>query len=169
MKILKSAVYTLAIVMAGVFTAQAQNTKQEKRAAKEAEFKKTIEAGSYTFTAQQVNPLRGGTWQLNSAYYDLRVVKDTIVAFLPFFGRAFVAPMNPDESGIKFTSTKFTYTSTLKKSGYEIVIKPTDTKDVRQMVLNVSLAGYATLSVTNMNRDPISFYGTVEANKKTNL
>ena len=169
MKILRSAIYTLAIVLAGVFMAQAQNTRKDKKAAKEAEFKKTIEAGSYTFTAQQANPLRGGTWQLTGSYYDLRVVKDTIVAFLPFFGRAYLAPMNPDDAGFKFTSTKFTYTSNLKKSGYEIVIKPTDTKDVRQMILNVSLAGYATLSITSMNRDQISFYGTVEANKKTNL
>jgi hypothetical protein len=33
------------------------------------------------------------------------------------------------------------------------------------MVLNVSFSGYGTLSITNLNRDPISFYGVVDANK----
>jgi hypothetical protein len=166
MKILKTSILALVVVLAGIFTAQAQTTRKERQAAKEAEFKKIIEAGAYTFTAQSVNPMRGATRQLTGSDYDLRVVKDTIVAYLPFFGRAYVAPMNYDEAGIKFTSTKFTYKTKTEKSGYVITIIPSDTKDVRQMVLSVGNSGYATLQVSNLNRDPISFYGIVEANKK---
>lgn len=165
MKILKNTILILAVMAAGVCTTQAQTTKKEKQAAKEAEFRKAVEARSYTFEAQTVNPMRGGTRQLTSSY-DLRIVKDSVIAYLPYFGRAYSAPINPEDGGLKFTSTKFNYVSTPKKSGYEVVIKPTDTKDVRQLVLNITANGYGTLTVTSTNRDPISFYGTVEANKK---
>ena len=41
-----------------------------------------------------------------SPYYYLKVSKDTVVAYLPYFGRAYTAPADPTEGGIKFTSTK---------------------------------------------------------------
>ena len=89
------------------------------------------------------------------------------MAYLPFFGRAFIAPINPTENGIEFTSTKFTYKSDVKKNGYLITILPTDTKDVRQMFLDVSSTGYASLRITNLNRDPINFEGLIQPYKKT--
>lgn len=167
MKILKRTFIALAIVMVGavVNRSQAQTTRQDKRNAKEAEMKKVLEGKNFTFTAQSVNPMRGATRNLTSEY-DLKVQPDTVTAYLPFFGRAYTAPIDPNEGGIKFTSTKFSYSAQPKKNGYQIIIKPTDTKDVRQMVLDASFNGYGTLSITNLNRDPISFYGTVDANKK---
>lgn len=166
MKILKKVTCTLAIVLAGVFTTQAQTASKTKKTAKETAVKNMIENRSYTFTAQSTSPLRGSTRQLTGGEYDLRIVKDSVIAYLPFFGRAYTATLNPDDSGFKFTSTKFSYTSTPKKNGYDIVIKLTDTKEAKQLTLSVSTSGYATLSIISLNRDPISFYGTVEANKK---
>ncbi|MES2278220.1 MAG: DUF4251 domain-containing protein [Bacteroidota bacterium] len=164
MKILKGTLLAL-VMIAGIISTQAQTTRKEKNAAKEAIVRKALEDKNFTFTAQSVSPMRGGTVNLTSEY-DVRVVQDSIISYLPYYGRAYVAPMDPNENGMQFTSTKFSYVSTPKKFGYEIVIKPTDTKDVRQMTLNVSVNGYGTLNVTNMNRDPISFYGYVEENKK---
>jgi hypothetical protein len=165
MKILMRTLLALIMVITTAFMGQAQNTRKDKNAAKEAEMKKILESKNFTFTAQSVSPMRGGTINLTSEY-DVRVVQDSVISYLPYFGRAFVAPMNPNEDGMKFTSTKFSYVSTPKKFGYQIVIKPTDTKDVRQMTLTISTSGYGTLNVSNTNRDPISFYGYVEGNKK---
>ncbi|GAB3907683.1 DUF4251 domain-containing protein [Mucilaginibacter boryungensis] len=167
MKVLKTILIVLALFMVCAIDHQsvAQTTRQDKRAAKESEMKKVLESKNFTFTAQSVNPMRGATRTLTSEY-DLRITPDTVIAYLPFFGRAYTAPIDPNEGGIKFTSTKFSYSAQLKKNGYQIIIKPADTKDVRQMVLDVSFSGYGTLSITNLNRDPISFYGTVDANKK---
>lgn len=164
MKIFKITLFALVVLLTGAHAGKAQ-TRKDKAAAKEAAMKKTLESKNFTFNAQSASPMRGGNINL-TAEYDVRISGDSVISYLPYFGRAFVAPMNPNENGMQFTSTKFTYASTVKKSGYEIVIKPTDTKDVKQMVLNVSNNGYGTLSVTNLNRDPISFYGYVEENKK---
>jgi len=164
MKILKNTFFAF-VLMGIAITSHAQDTKKDKKAAKEAAFKKVLDDRNFTFTAQSAQPLRGGDINVTPEF-DLRIVQDSVIAYLPYFGRAYVAPIDPTEGGIKFTSTKFAYTSEVKKSGYEIVIKPVDAKDVRMLVLDVTSGGYATLSVTNSNRDPIRFNGYVEGNKK---
>jgi hypothetical protein len=131
--------------------------------AKAAAFKKMVEAKRYIFQAQTALPLRGGVRNLTTEY-DLKVTPTAIVCYLPYFGRAYVAPINPTQGPLEFTSTKFSYTMTpRKKGGWDVVIKPTDHRDVQQMTLTISSAGYTTLQVTNLNRDPISFNGVIMA------
>ncbi len=125
---------------------------------------KMVESKNFVFKAQSVLPQRGGMRQLTSDY-DLKLLGDSVVSFLPFFGRAFVAPMGPDENGIKFTSTDFAYTTKKKKQGWEISILPKDTRDVRQLFLSVSGNGYARLQVISNNREGISYNGYIEALK----
>lgn len=120
-----------------------------------------VEAKTYVFKANTALPQRGNSIPLTS-FYTLQVSPDTVIADLPYFGRAFVAPINPADGGIKFTSTKFAYESEDGKKGrHEILIKPEDTRDTRQLRLTISENGYATLNVTSNSRDNISFYGTV--------
>ncbi|WP_316822205.1 DUF4251 domain-containing protein [Pedobacter gandavensis] len=108
-----------------------------------------------------------GVIQLNGSQYQLIINKDSIEAYLPYYGRAYTSTMNPDESGIKFKSKKFGYKTTArKKGGWIIDITPKDTKDVRSMSLSISSAGYATLSVNSTNRQPITFNGVISEPKK---
>jgi hypothetical protein len=92
----------------------------------------------------------------------MQVIGDSIVTYLPYFGRAYVAPVDPTEGGIKFTSTNFSYTAKQKKDGWEITILPKDTRDVKQMYLSVSTKGYAKLQVISNNRESISYNGYVD-------
>src|SRR4051812_21227117 len=112
MKILRITFIMLTMLMVGAITTEtkAQTARQNKRAASEADMKKLLESKDFLFTAQSVNPMRGGTRNLTSEY-DLKVQPDTITAYLPFFGRAYTAPIDPNEGGIKFTSTKFSYSA----------------------------------------------------------
>ncbi|MFT3901749.1 MAG: DUF4251 domain-containing protein [Niabella sp.] len=133
-----------------------------------------IEEQRYTFNAQSVFPTEdsrfnprlmfpnsSSLYQLGTGY-DLKVTPDSVIAYLPFFGRAYTAPMNPTEGGIKFTSTKFDYKKAIRKGNYEIQISPRDNKDVNSLLLVVSPGGYASLRVTSNNRTPISFNGRIE-------
>lgn len=130
----------------------------------QAQDKKTdalIEAKTYIFNANTAMPMRGSSIPLTSAY-TLQVGPDTVIADLPYFGRAFSAPFNPSDGGIKFNSTNFDYTSEEAKNGrYDIIITPKDVSNARQLRLSISENGYATLNVTSNNKDNISFYGTV--------
>lgn len=109
----------------------------------------------------------GGMIQLTGSQYQLIINKDSVEAYLPYYGRAYNSTMNPDDSGIKFKSKKFDYKTTAKKKGGWIIdITPKDTKDVRTLSLSVSTGGYATLNVMSMNRQPITFNGVIAEPKK---
>lgn len=115
---------------------------------------------AYTFKAQTVMPTTGRTRQLNSNY-DLTVSKDSVASWLPYFGRAYQAPLDPTKGGIQFTSTDFDYTTAQRNDGWDITIKPKDTRDVQEVFLTVFKNGSATLRVSSISRQPISFGGVV--------
>ena len=159
-KILKISLLFFAVLAFGI-TVSAQDAKEEK-SEKEANIKTLIDAHRYTFKAQSVHPSRGRTVQLNSDY-DLRVSGDTVRSYLPYFGRAYSAPLDGRGGGFDFTSNKFEYVQKeRKKGGWDITIRPKDVNDVRELFLTVFENGSASLRVTSNNREPISFNGFVE-------
>lgn len=121
-----------------------------------------ISSRNYVFNAQTVLPMSGRTRQISADGYDLTVTRDTINAYLPYFGRAFSAPVDPSRGGIQFVSADFEYTEEAgKNGGWEITIKPKDATGVQQLYLSVSEDGYASLRVISTNRQPISFNGVI--------
>ncbi|SEW46479.1 protein of unknown function [Chitinophaga sp. YR573] len=139
---------------------------QKKDDLKKEIIEKAITARNYVFKAQTVMPSGAVPNRQLSYGYDLRVSQDTVVSYLPYFGRAYTAPMDPSKGGIQFTSTKFEYKETKrKKGGWDIMIKPQDTQDATQMTLTVSETGFASLQVISNNRQPISFSGYVDEKK----
>jgi hypothetical protein len=163
MKTLKNFFVLLLIVGAGLNIASAQSTKSAKKAAKEMAVKGKINGQRYTFLANYMLPQRGSGKSLTDNY-DLRVTKDSVIAFLPYYGRAYYdVPYGGADGGIKFTSTKFSYeVKDKKKGGWEITIKPNDVKNTNRLLLNISTDGYASLSVTSSNRDFITFDGYIK-------
>lgn len=160
MKLLKLIPVLLLFLTAGAnVSAQTKANAKQARANK---IKQLISDRNYVFQAQSVFPMNGRTRQIGGEGYDLSVSKDTVNAYLPYFGRAYAAPIDPTKGGIQFISKDFEYTEQSgKKGGWEITIKPKDVRDVQQMYLTVSDDGYASLQVTNTNRQPISFNGIV--------
>lgn len=117
----------------------------------------------YVFEARTAMSMGGHTRQLTSIY-TLTVNKDSIVAYLPYFGRAYTAPIDPSKGGIEFNSKDFEYhLERPKKGGWRITIKPEDTRDVQQMILTISQSGYGLLQVTSNNRQSISFSGVIRS------
>jgi hypothetical protein len=119
----------------------------------------------YTFRAQTVMPTTGRTRQLNTDY-DLTVSKDSVASWLPYFGRAYSAPVDPTKGGIQFTSTDFEYSTNQRNDGWEITIKPKDTRDVQELFLTIFKNGSANLRVSSISRQPISFGGVVTEKRK---
>jgi len=158
--LVKIYVIIIALVCITKTVSAQQTTKQAKAAAKAAAVKGKIDAQSYTFKAEYALPMRGGQRYLTSEY-DLRVTKDSVIAYLPYFGRVYMsAPLTPEENGIMFTSTKFDYkVSPKKKGGWLITIAPANVKYVNKLMLDVSPNGAASLNVTSNFRDVINFTG----------
>ncbi|RYG07216.1 MAG: DUF4251 domain-containing protein [Chitinophagaceae bacterium] len=145
---------------------------------------KIVEAKTYTFVARSATPLNvqdisaimsrmpggmqgGGTINLNETYYEVKVTPDSIIAFLPYYGRSFSAPINQTEGGVKFNSKKFEYKSTKgRKRGWDIVIDTKDAKENYRLSLNIGEEGYATLSLNSNNKQSISYQGYLKENEE---
>ncbi|TDQ06559.1 DUF4251 domain-containing protein [Pedobacter metabolipauper] len=103
-----------------------------------------------------------GVVQLSGSQYKLTVTPDSVDAYLPYYGRSYTAPLNPNDSGIKFSSKKFSYTNTKKKKGnWVITIRPKDTRDINSLTIHVSTKGYASVTVNSNSKQSISFNGYI--------
>jgi len=126
------------------------------------EVRNMVDSSRFIFVAERVNPLRGSTRYLTSRY-DVAVKKDSVDCYLPFFGHAFQAPIDPSKGGLEFVSTDFSYNTGLKNENeWQVIIKPNDNTGVQQLLFDIFGNGTATLNVVNTHRDPISFYGHLE-------
>lgn len=128
--------------------------------------KNMIDSQHFVFIAQTVNPLRGGFRQLTSEY-DVEVAGDTLVSYLPYFGRAYDPPYNPTESDLSFNTNHFSYlVSPYKKHGWTVTIKPKNVNGVQQYIFTIYDDGTANLNVNSISRDPISFSGFIQQERK---
>jgi len=153
---------TLFILMGAVIFLQVAFAQEEK----EARIKSLVESGNYVFEVQSAMPLRGQVRQLTYGY-DLKVSKDTLASYLPYFGRAYVAPINPSDAGLSFTSTEFEYrVKPKRKGGWDVFMQTKDQRDNKRMMLSIQESGYASLQVTSNDRQPISFNGIITERKK---
>ena len=157
------------------FTANAQTDK--------ATTAKIVEGKTYTFVATSAIPLNstdinnilskmggnagGGMINLSGASYDVKITADSVVAYLPYYGRSYNAPLNRDDSGFKFLSKDFTYSSkNRKKGGWEVIINTKDTKESPRLSFSISENGYGSLIITSNNKQSITYNGYLAENAK---
>ena len=127
---------------------------------KSAAIKSMLDKKRFVFKAQTVLPTSMALRHLTGDNYNLSVSGDSLVSYLPYFGRAYSAPSPGANAGYNFTSKDFDYTTTTrKKGGWEVIIKPNDVKDVREFSLIVTKSGNATLRALSNNRQMISYDG----------
>lgn len=119
----------------------------------------------FTFLAETAVPSNFRSRPLSFGY-DVQVAPDSVISHLPYFGRAYSAPIDPSKGGIQFISTDFNYQVEEKeKGGWIVTILPEDYSDVQQMYLHVTESGYATLHIVSTFRQPISFHGRIKERK----
>lgn len=143
----------------------AQNSSKDKKVEKAMAIKKQIADTNFIFEARYVVPQTGQMRYLTD-YYSLKIAHDSLIVYLPYFGRSYIAPMDPAKIAIDLTTTNFEYTSTpLKKGGWDITIRPTSQQTVQLFTLTVYDNGEAYLKVLSSDRDPISYNGSLEVKK----
>lgn len=133
------------------------SVEKEKQAA---DVRNAVEMGDFLFKASYAYPTGYKSIYL-SPYYDVKVSPDTVKVYLPYYGRAYRAPMDPREGGYRFTSTDFAYRAGApgKKGTRSVTI---DFHDVNRPVtfrFDIWENGTARLSVNDTDRQPISFQG----------
>lgn len=128
--------------------------------------KEKVDNLKFTFKANYTYPSTFRSIYL-SPYYDVKVSPDTVVAYLPYYGKAYTAPMNPSEGGIKFTSTSFEYNvrEGKKKGNWLVDIKVKDKGDDVSLYFDIWDNGTARLNVSDSRRQSISFSGEIDMDK----
>lgn len=148
----------LTILLQGCRSVEWAARKQQKAL----QVKTMVEAFDFTFEALTAHSMSFHQIQL-SPNYTLDVSQDTLKANLPFFGQAYVAPMNSTEGGIKFTSSNFLRKLIYgKKVGnWKVKLKTLDTHLPVELFIDIWDNGTAHLVVNDANRQVMSFDGFI--------
>jgi hypothetical protein len=141
--------FVFSLVFCTLNMAKAQSSLRDDKAKKASEVKKLVDSKDFVFEATRVKGQKVDYHQ-----YDVAISKDTLVANLP----GSIAPM-------KVVSTDYVYNKMENgKGGYNITIKPKAgvTSDVKQIKIEVSPQGHASLRVTANGAGPLSLDGYIK-------
>ncbi|MFT3748592.1 MAG: DUF4251 domain-containing protein [Agriterribacter sp.] len=145
------------------FIVSCSTTKQpvEVTGASDTEMAQAITSGKWVFIANQAMPQSGRSRMLTTRY-SVILNNDTLTSALPYFGRAYAAPIGETTSPLDFSSTNFTLSKNESGAGrWNVNIKTNDVREVQVYNFTLFTNGSAQLSVQLTNRSPISFSGRV--------
>lgn len=125
-----------------------------------ADVRNAVEISDFTFKATYAYPTGYRSIYL-SPYYDVKVSSDTVKAYLPYYGRAYRAPVSPEEAGYRFTSTDFEYrvNKGKKKGNWSVMITLRDLNRPVTFYFDIWENGTVRLDVSDTDRQSISFQG----------
>jgi hypothetical protein len=164
----KNPLFELAVLLGLLFfyaCGSAQTAVEKEKLA--TDVRNAVEIPDFTFKATYAYPTGYKSIYL-SPYYDVKVSPDTVAAYLPYYGRAYRAPMNPSEGGYRFTSTDFEYRvdKGKKKDNWDVEITLRDVGRPVTFRFDIWENGTARLIVEDVDRQSISFQGDVVVKKK---
>jgi hypothetical protein len=120
-----------------------------------------LDGKHYEFQPSTTTSGRGRTVHLDGGYF-LQLNGDTLKCYLPYFGRAYSAPINTSESGYDFTSTSFSYEiAEGKKDSYRVTIKTKESVYNKSFLLTVYDNGTAYLQASSPDKQTVSYNGSV--------
>jgi len=146
----------------GLLSGCATSAKRAAEAAEHAQKVMTALADRhYKINISHMHPLRGGSRSVSYSF-SVEVKGDTLVSYLPYYGRVYWVPYGGGK-GLNFTETISTYEEWEKKNGLrhvEIGLK--NEEDTYLYTIEVFGNGSATIDVMARQRDQISYSGEME-------
>ena len=147
----------LLALLVGIPTLSAQSKKEKKEQKKEA-VKKLIESENYKIDVNTAMPMRGRSTPLTSSY-SLEIRNDSVISYLPYYGRAYSIPYGGGD-GLNFKAVLKEYSMKMDKKGNAVIEfiarNPEDRYEYR---VKVFPNGSASIDVNMQNRQSISFQG----------
>ncbi|SFG26524.1 DUF4251 domain-containing protein [Prevotella sp. KH2C16] len=137
----------------------------EEKAAKEArkrqQLTENLNDRHFTIHVDYMQPMRGPMKRLTSDY-ELTLHGDTLISYLPYFGRAYNVPYGGGK-GLSFTTLIRDYQVVEgRKDNYLVEIKARNEEDEFVYNIEVFANGNASISVQAHERDAIRFTGAME-------
>jgi len=127
------------------------------------QIKALMDGKHYVFEPTTTTSGKGRSIYVGTSSYFLEMAGDTLKVYLPYFGRAYSASMNPSDAGYDFTSTDFTYEVSEGKKNTSIVsIKTKDRSYNTDFELTVYDDGTAYLRANSSDKQSVSYNGGVK-------
>ena len=121
-----------------------------------------IAAKQWRIDINSMNTMRYGARSASPDFY-LELRGDTLHSYLPYLGQAQVSPMLSPSIGLNFEEPVLSYKESMPKSKKytQIDIDARTREDSYHYVIEIYDSGQSTIRVRSLNRDPISFDGTM--------
>lgn len=140
-------------------------SKKEKREQKAKDIKELIDSKRFTIDVNRAIPMRGRTINLTSPY-SLEMRGDSVISYLPYFGRAYSVPYGGGD-GLRFEKSITDYQASFNKKGTaQIQFRTRSDDDTYAFNMQVFSNGSATINVTPVNRQSITFHGELAPKKQ---
>lgn len=122
-----------------------------------------IAARQWRIAISMMNTMRYGSRTVTPDFY-LELRGDTLHSYLPYMGQARVSPTLSPSIGLNFEAPVLTYKESKPKSNKytQIDIDVRTKEDSYHYVVELYDSGEAFIRVRSLNRDPISYDGTLE-------
>ena len=115
----------------------------------------------YKIAIDRMYPMRGSSRHVTYGY-SVEVRNDTLISYLPYFGRAYNVPYGGG-MGLNFTSPISSYQEFMKRNGQRhIEIGVTNDEDTYFYTIEVFDNGNTSIEVRARQRERISYSGNVE-------
>lgn len=164
MKTKKQILILLLALLAWGTTLSAQSKKEKKEQKKEA-VKKLIASENYKIDVQTALPMRGRSVPLTSAY-SLEIRNDSVISYLPYFGRAYSIPYGGG-NGLNFRAPLKEYNMKMDKKGNAVIqFVARNPEDNYEFSAKVYSNGSTSIDVNMQNRQSIGFLGTLDMKDK---
>ena len=140
----------------------------EERAARAAEQAAKVKAGlaekRFSINVDRMYPMKGGSKSVSFGY-GVEVRNDSLISYLPYFGRAYDIPYGGGK-GLNFSVRIGSYRDTPGKNGLHVIdIEVTNTEDTYFYSIKVYDNGSSSIDVQSRNREHISYTGQMDFTK----
>ena len=135
-------------------------SKAEKKQLQAEKVRQALLDRHYTINVTSAHPSKFAPVNLTSPY-SLEVIGDSVVSYLPYFGRAYSIPYGGGK-GLNFTGKVIGYETVRTKKEYNIKMGVDNEEEQFVYYIDVFDNGRATILVTTTNRTDILFYGEME-------
>lgn len=148
----------LAAALAGCATT-AERMEREARTA--AQVSEALASRHYTINVLMMYPQRGRAVNLTTNY-SVEVKGDSLISYLPYFGRAYNVPYGGGK-GLNFIAPITGYqTETDRKGITRVVLTSENEEDHYRYILEVSSSGDSYIQVQSRQRDFIRYSGRMD-------
>ena len=156
---MKTFITTLLFACSAMVTLSGCATAEERaaRAAEQAlKVKTALTQRRYKIDVNRMYPMNGNSRNVSYGY-SVEVRNDTLISYLPYFGRAYNVPYGGGK-GLNFSERIGSYHETQQSNGARLIdIELKNDEDIYQYTIKVFDNGNSSIDVQSRQRDPISY------------